>query len=131
MSSCKAAVQRGSVLVEAAMVLPLLWLLLAAIVQFGYTFAVLITMQNAALAAVRTATLGEGRTAAEVCEVARTAAASLVEPTALECVTSPTLPAASDSLVTVALSYPMPLFFYGELSMFGTGFNLETTAAMH
>ncbi len=122
---------KGSVLVEAAMVLPLLWLFLAAIVQFGYAFAVLITMQNAALAAVRTATLGEGRTAAEVCEVARAAAASLVEPAELGCLTSPELPAASDSLVTVALSYPMPLFFNGELSVFGPNWNLETSAAMH
>jgi Flp pilus assembly protein TadG len=122
---------KGSVLVEAAMVLPVLCLFLAAIVQFGYAFSILITMQNAALAAVRTATLADGHTAAEVCEVARAAAAPMVEPSELGCLTSPELPAASDSLVTVALSYPMPLFFSGDLSVFGPNWTLEASAAMH
>ncbi len=123
---------KGSVLVEATIVLPLLWLLLAAIVQFGYAFSVLITMQNAALAAVRSATLVQGRTTTEVCEVARAAAAAtMIEPSALTCSTSPQLPASPDTLVIVALSYPIPLFLQGELSTIGPNWVLEAQAAMY
>jgi len=123
--------ERGSVIVEAAITLPVFWLFLAAIIQFGYTFAVLITMQNAALSAVRSATLGQGRTAAEVCEVARAAATSMIEPTELVCSTSPQLPASPDTLVTVALSYPMPLFFQDQSSLLVPSWILETRASMY
>jgi Flp pilus assembly protein TadG len=122
--------ERGGVLVEAAIALPVLWLFLAAIVQFGYAYSVLITMQNAAVVAARTATLGSGRTSSEVCEVARTAAATLVEPARLVCSTAPALPASPDTLVTVALAYPMAIPFYGEVSVFGESWTLETRAVM-
>lgn len=122
--------ERGSVLVEASIALPLLWLFLAAIVQFGYAYSVLITMQNAAVAAARTATLGSGRTASEVCEVARTAVASMVEKSRLVCSTTPELPASPDTLVTVTLAYPIVLPFYGEVSVFGENWTLQTQAVM-
>ncbi len=104
--------QRGSVLVEAMLVLPLLCMFAAAIVQFGYIYSVQIGLQHAAFAAARVATLGSGRTSAEVCEAARVSAVGLVDSTLLGCSTQPSvLPVAPDTAVTVALSYPMPLLF--------------------
>lgn len=131
MTTRRTVADRGSVLVEAAVVIPLLWLFLAAIVQFGYAYSILITMQNAALSAVRSATLGQGRTATEVCEVARAAAAPMIEPSDLVCSTSPQLPASPDTLVTVALSYPMPLFLQSQRVQVAPSWMLETRASMY
>jgi len=106
--------QSGSVVVEATIALPLLFLIFAAVVQFGYALSVRMALQNASLVGARVAVLSAGKTSAEVCEAARNAVASVVNPERLECETVPTsLPAAEDTKVTVALTYPLPVLWEG------------------
>lgn len=102
--------QKGSTLIEAAIVLPLFFLLLAGIIQFGYVFGLLSNLRTASLVAARSAILGTGLTTPQVCDVARNALVSNINLTSLTCSTNPTaLPAPPDSPVTVTLTYPIPV----------------------
>jgi Flp pilus assembly protein TadG len=123
--------QSGAALVEAAITLPIVFTFIAAIVQFGYAYSVLITLQNASVVAARTATLSTGRTTTEVCAAARAAVATMLEPTQVACVTTPSaLPATPDTLVTVGLSYSIPVLMGSELLSWGQTWTLRAQAAM-
>ena len=125
------ATQKGGVIVEAAITLPLLFTVLAAVVQFGYAYSVLLVMQNASLIAARSAVLSEGRTSSQVCDLARASVSTMVDPALLECVTQPaTLPAAQDTLITIALSYPIPVFFVGNLPAMSDILTLRVQSTM-
>jgi len=102
--------QDGVVFVEAAVVMPILLILVAGTIQFGYFFGVLSNLRNASTLAARSAVLGTGLSSTEVCDTARRALASTLDPLMLVCSTTPaTLPVTSNSPVTVSLSYPAPV----------------------
>jgi Flp pilus assembly protein TadG len=102
--------ERGSVFVEAVIVMPLLLLLIAGMIQFGYFFGLLSNLRSASTLAARSAVLGTGLSATEVCDNARRALSSMFDPTRLTCATNPvTLPVAANSPVTISLSYPAPV----------------------
>lgn len=69
--------QHGNVLIELALVLPVLLLLLAGIVQFGFILNARVAVNSAAYEAVRTATLADEPDAAAIEAVSDYASASL------------------------------------------------------
>ena len=100
----------GSALVEAAIVTPLLIMLIVSLMQFGYIYGVLANLRGASAVGARTAILGSGQTSTQVCNAARNSITTLIDATLLSCQTSPSvLPTTSDSPVTITLSYPVPL----------------------
>lgn len=116
------AEERGSALVEAAIVLPLFFLLTAGMIQFGYLYTLLIDLRNASVVAAREAILGTGPTATQVCATARSALSPSMTPALLTCQTNPTtLPVASGTQVTVSLSYAAPtIISYAGFTTNGT-----------
>lgn len=123
--------KKGSVLVESTITLPLFFALLAAIVQFGYAYAVYLTIQNASVVAARAATLSTGKTTSEVCALARAAVSSLVDSNQLVCATDPaTLPAAADTAVTINLSYTIPLLLSSNVIQLQPNWTLEAHTVM-
>jgi Flp pilus assembly protein TadG len=102
--------ESGSAFVEAAVVTPLLIMLVVSIMQFGYIFGVMANLRGASAVAARAAILGTGNTHLDVCNAARNSIASIIDATQLSCQTSPAvLPAAANSPVTITLSYPVPI----------------------
>jgi Flp pilus assembly protein TadG len=105
----------GSALLEAAIVMPIFFLMVAGTIQFGHLYSSLMVLRNASAVGARTAVLGTNQTTTQVCDSARSALTSQFEPSLLECFTSPsTLPAVSGTPITVTLSYPLPLFALGS-----------------
>lgn len=101
--------QQGGALVEAAIVLPIFFLLTAGMIQFGYLYTLLIDLRNASVVAAREAILGTGPTATQVCATAQGALGPSMTPALLTCQTEPaTLPVASGTQVTVSLAYAAP-----------------------
>jgi len=110
MQSCSRCSEFGGAFVEAAVVTPLLIMLLVSIMQFGYVYGVLSNLRGASAVGARAAILGSGQTSQQVCSAARNALASIIDTTQLNCYTSPsTLPAAANAPVTITLSYPVPI----------------------
>lgn len=110
MQSCSRSPERGGAFVEAAVVTPLLIMLLVSTMQFGYVYGVLSNLRGASAVGARAAILGSGRTSQEVCGAARNALASIIDTSLLDCYTTPQiLPAAANSPVTITLSYPVPI----------------------
>lgn len=102
--------ETGTAIVEAAVVTPLLIMLVVSIIQFGYIFGVMTNLRGASAVAARVAVLGTGNTQLEVCNAARNSIASIIDATQLSCQTSPAvLPAAANTPVTVTLTYPVPI----------------------
>jgi Flp pilus assembly protein TadG len=121
----------GSALVEAAIVMPIFFLMVAGTIQFGHLYSSLIVLRNASAVGARTAVLGTDQTTTQVCDSARNALSSQFEPSLLECVTSPaSLPAVSGTPVTVTLSYPLPLFSLGNDVAPGTTWTLTAQTIM-
>lgn len=128
---CGRVAERGSVLVEATVTFPLLFALLAAIIQFGYAYAVLITLQNASVIAARTAILSSGKSTTQVCDAARVAVSSIVDPAQLVCATTPAiLPASPDTAITVQLTYSIPLLLDNGLIQLEPNWTLQARAVM-
>ena len=102
--------ESGSALVEAAVVTPLLIMLVVSLMQFGYMYGLLTNLRGASAVAARAAVLGSGQTNVQVCNAARNSIASIIDAALLSCQTSPSvLPTNSNSPVTITLSYPVPL----------------------
>lgn len=121
----------GSALIEAAIVMPIFFLMVAGTIEFGHLFTSLIVLRNASAVAARAAVLGTDQTTTQVCDSARHALNSQFEPTLLECVTSPsTLPTTSGTPITVTLSYPVPLFSVGSGAVPGTTWTLTAQTIM-
>jgi Flp pilus assembly protein TadG len=121
----------GSALVEAAIVMPIFFLMVAGTIQFGHLYTSLIVLRNASAVGARTAVLGTDQTTTEVCDSARRALNSQFEPSLLECLTSPSiLPAVSGTPITVTLSYPLPLFSLGGGVVAGTTWTLTAQTIM-
>ena len=103
--------ESGSALVEAAVVTPLLIMLVVSLMQFGYMYGVLSNLRGASAVGARAATLGSGQTSLQVCNAARNSMATIIDAALLSCQTNPSvLPTTSNSPVTITLSYPVPLF---------------------
>jgi Flp pilus assembly protein TadG len=102
--------ESGSAIIEAAYVTPLLLVLVMGTIQVGHLYGVLTNLRGASAVGARAAILGTGQTAQEVCETARNAIVHLVHPEQIGCETSPsTLPATSNTPVTVTLTYSVPV----------------------
>lgn len=100
--------EKGSVLVEAAFVSPLLMVLLMGTIQFGQLYGVMSNLRGASAVAARAAILGSGHSTTEVCDAARAAVTGMIDVTRLECRTSPSyLPAQANTPVTITLNYPV------------------------
>jgi hypothetical protein len=101
--------ERGSALMEAAIVLPVFFLLTSGVIQFGYLYSQLITLRNASVVAAREAILGTNPTTTQVCAAARNALGGAMDPNLLTCQTTPSvLPVTTGTQVTVSLSYAAP-----------------------
>ncbi len=102
--------QSGSAFVEAAVVTPMLLMLIVSMMQFGYIYGVLTNLRGASAVAARMAVLGTANSRLDVCEAARNAVTSIVDAAQLDCQTSPSvLPAPMNSPVTITLTYPVPI----------------------
>ncbi|MEY4667759.1 MAG: hypothetical protein RL518_458 [Pseudomonadota bacterium] len=102
--------ESGSVFVEAAVVTPMLLMLIVSMMQYGYIFGVLTNLRGASAVAARVAVLGTPSSNSVVCQAARNAVASMVDTSRLTCETVPAvLPAPANSPVTITLSYPVPI----------------------
>ncbi len=111
MESCSRGSEFGGAFVEAAVVTPLLIMLIVSIMQFGYVYGVMSNLRGASAVGARAAILGSGQTSQQVCSAARNALASLIDTSQLNCYTSPSvLPAAANAPVTITLSYPVPIW---------------------
>lgn len=130
--SCRlAGSESGSALLEAAIVMPVFFLMVAGTIQFGHIYTSLITLRSASAVAARVAILGTNQTANQVCDAARGALNSQFNPTLLECATSPsTLPVASGTQVTVTLAYPVSLLSVGAGVVPGPTWRLTTQTTM-
>ncbi len=121
----------GSALVEAAIVMPIFFLMVAGTIEFGHLYTSLIVLRNASAVAARAAVLGTEQTTTQVCNAARAALNAGFEPFLLKCLTSPSiLPATSGTPITVTLSYPVPLFSVGAGAVPGTTWTLTTQTVM-
>lgn len=121
----------GSALVEAAIVMPVFFLMVAGTIQFGNLYTSLITLRNASAVAARTAVLGTDQTSTQVCDSARRALNSRFDSSLLACSTSPsTLPTVASTPITVTLSYPVPLFSVGSSAFPGTTWTLTAQTVM-
>jgi len=100
--------QRGAALMEAAVVLPVLVLLLCGMIQYGFLFAAHITLRNAASFGARAAVL-EGATDDAVVQTARDAVAPFLDSGQLAVTIE--RPSITGSPATrVQLSYPYAVF---------------------
>jgi Flp pilus assembly protein TadG len=109
-NGCRKSAEFGGAFVEAAMVTPLLIMLLVSIMQFGYVFGIQTNLRGASAIAARAAVLGSGQTSQQVCNTAYNSIANIVDASQVTCETSPSvLPAAPNSPVTITLRYPVPL----------------------
>jgi len=102
--------QSGSAFVEAAVVTPMLLMLIVSMMQFGYVYGVLTNLRGASAVAARMAVLGSANSRVDVCEAAKNAMTSIVDVSQINCQTTPSiLPAPMNSPVTITLSYPIPI----------------------
>lgn len=121
----------GAAFVEAAVVTPLLIMLVVSIMQFGYVYGILSNLRGASAVGARAAILGSGQTSLQACSAARNALATLIDTTQLDCFTSPqTLPAAANTPVTITLSYPVPILASSSGVMRGPTFTLTAQTTM-
>ncbi len=131
MDSAKAKSEKGSALVEAALVMPVFFLMVAGTIQFGHLYTSLITLRNASAVAARTAVLGTNQTSTQVCDSARRALDTRFDSNLLACSTSPSiLPTSANTPITVTLSYPLPLFSLGSGVVPGTTWTLTAQTVM-
>lgn len=127
----KPSQQKGSVLVEAAFVTPLLMAMMMGMIQFGHLYGVLANLRGASAVAARAAILGAGRTTNEVCDAARAAAGNFVDRSRIECVTSPAyLPTQANTPVTITLNYPVSVLSGGSGIFSGPTVMLTATTTM-
>ncbi len=104
------ASQAGTAFVEAAIVTPMLLMMIISMMQFGYIYGVLTNLRGASAVAARMAVLGTSRSRLDVCEAARNAMTSMVDASQLDCQTNPSvLPAPINSPVAITLTYPIPI----------------------
>jgi Flp pilus assembly protein TadG len=123
--------ENGSALAEAAIVMPIFFLMVAGTIQFGHLYTSLIVLRNASAIAARTAILGSEQAATDVCDAARSALGSQLDSSLLDCRMSPSnLPVASGTPVTVTLSYPLPLFSIGVSAIPGATWTLTAQTIM-
>jgi hypothetical protein len=119
--------QKGTVFVEAAIATPILALLFAGVIQFGFAFGVLSSLRNASAVGARAAVLGTNPTNQQVCDAAKSSISGIIDVAQLACETSPAvLPVPGTTPVTITLSYPMRMF--SANSLFGTDEVLSLTA---
>jgi Flp pilus assembly protein TadG len=98
---------RGAALVEAAVVFPLLFLILFGIIQYGFMFAAHVTLRSAAVTAARAAVL-DGADSGAIEQSARDAAASMLDPSLLSvAISHPTV--GGRAATRVSLSYDLRL----------------------
>lgn len=98
---------RGAVMAEAAIVLPVMMLLVFGVIQFGFLFAAQITLRNASALAARVAVL-ESASAAQITQAARDAVAPLLDPAQVAVVIDhPTVNGAAATKVTLTTNYPL------------------------
>lgn len=102
--------EQGSTMTEAALVMPVMFLIIAGIIQYGYVFGALITLRNASAVAARAAVLSNNPSMTSVCDAAENSISPMLDPNQLTCATNPTtLPVSSSTPVTVTLTYPIPI----------------------
>lgn len=123
--------ESASALLEAAIVMPVFFLMVAGTIQFGHLYTSLIVLRNASTVAARTAVLGTNQNTSQVCESARAALNSRFDPALLECLTSPQqLPVSVATPITVTLSYPVPLVSIGSGAIPGATWTLTAQTTM-
>jgi Flp pilus assembly protein TadG len=123
--------ESGSALLEAALVMPVFFLMVAGTIQFGHLYTSLIVLRNASTVAARTAVLGTNQNTSQVCESARAALDSRFAPALLNCLTSPQqLPVFTGTPITVTLSYPVPLMSIGSEMIPGATWTLTAQTTM-
>jgi Flp pilus assembly protein TadG len=123
--------QSGSAFVEAAVVTPMLLMLIVSMMQFGYIYGVLTNLRGASAVAARMAVLGTASSQLDVCQAARNAVTSMVDSSQLDCQTSPSiLPAPMNSPVTITLSYPVPLLASNSGVFKGPTFTVSARTTM-
>jgi|GEM_PF-4156716 Flp pilus assembly protein TadG len=123
--------QSGGAFVEAAVVTPMLLMLIVSMMQFGYIYGVLTNLRGASAVAARMAILGSASSQVDVCEAAKNAVTSIVDASQLECQTSPSvLPAPVNSPVTITLSYAVPLLASNSGVLKGPTFTVSARTTM-
>lgn len=131
MKLCRLNSERGSALVEAAIVFPVLVLLIAGTIQFGYAYGILIDLKSASAVAARTAILGTQQSTSQVCTAARNAIRGAIDATRVICETTPqTLPTSANTAITITLTYPAPLLMAQSSFSSGTTWNLRAQTTM-
>lgn len=121
----------GSILVEAAMVTPLLFSLFIATIQMGHMYGVMANLRTASAVAARVAILGTAQSTSEVCDAARVALLASLDRTLLTCQTAPsTLPAYGAAPITVTLTYPVSILAPGNGAFQGPTLNLTAQTTM-
>ena len=123
--------QSGSAFVEAAVVTPMLLMLIVSTMQLGYIYGVLTNLRGASAVAARMAILGTASSQFDVCEAAKNAVTSIVDASQLECQPSPSvLPAPVNSPVTITLSYAVPLLASNSGVLKGPTFTVSARTTM-
>jgi hypothetical protein len=115
--------QHGNVLLELALILPILLLLLAGIVQFGFILNAEIAVNSAAYEAVRTATLSDNPSSAALNAVQNYAASSLPGWSFSERLKAKVnIPDINPgTLISVEVIYSIPIFFSNVFSFSNSG----------
>ena len=117
--------EKGNVLVEFALIMPVLLLILAGIVQFGFLLNAKIAVNSASYEAARSATLSDNPEADAVRAAESYASASLPgwsfeDRLNMEFISSGYLPG---DRIQINLFYDVPLFFSGLLTIPGNSNN--------
>ena len=123
--------ESGAAFVEAAVITPMLLMLIVSMMQFGYIYGVLTNLRGASAVAARVAVLGSASSQLDVCQAARNAMNAMVDTSRLNCETSPSvLPAPMNSPVTITLSYPVPILSSNSGVIKGPTFTVSARTTM-
>lgn len=123
--------ESGGAFVEAAVVTPMLLMLIVSMMQLGHIYGVLTNLRGASAVAARMAILGTANSQVDVCEAAKNAVTSMIDASQLECQTSPSvLPAPVNSPVTITLSYAVPLLASNSGALKGPTFTVSARTTM-
>ena len=131
MKTTQLSSQSGSAFVEAAVVTPMLLMLIVSMMQFGYIYGVLANLRGASAVGARMAVLGTATSHYDVCQAARNAVTSIADTSQVLCQTSPSiLPAPVNSPVTITLSYPVPILASNSGVLKGPTFTVSARTTM-
>lgn len=120
--------ERGAVVAETAIVFPVLFLVLAGIIQIAMIFSANVNVRNASAAGARAGVL-EDATDAEVINIAKKA---LVSPLDGEQLQVTPVPVTIDGInyLEVRVTYPLSIWFTKLIPGLGTTMNINATTRM-